>query len=60
MRDLQGSRSIDNLVGAVNELSGASVCHSVLVETGESRECHVMVRREIVTLFGDFYQFTFY
>ena len=35
MRDLQGSRSIDNLVGAVNELSGASVCHSVLVETGE-------------------------
>lgn len=34
MRDLQGSRSIDNLVGAVNELSGASACYSVLVETG--------------------------
>ena len=34
VRDL-GSRSIDNLVGAVNELSGADACYSVLVETGE-------------------------
>jgi len=33
VRDLS-SRSIDNLVGAVNELSGADVCYSVLVETG--------------------------
>jgi len=29
-----GSRSIDNLVGAVGELSGAENCFSVLVETG--------------------------
>ena len=29
-----GSRSIDNLVGAVGELSGAESCYSVLVETG--------------------------
>jgi len=28
------SRSIDNLVGAVGELSGADCCYSVLVETG--------------------------
>ena len=37
VRDLS-SRSIDNLVGAVNELSGADVCYSVLVETGEIRK----------------------
>ena len=35
VRDLS-SRSIDNLVGAVNELSGADACYSVLVETGET------------------------
>ena len=29
-----GSRSIDKLVGAVGELSGADCCYSVLVETG--------------------------
>eukprot|EP00092_Neocalanus_flemingeri_P084066 GFUD01105576.1.p1 GENE.GFUD01105576.1~~GFUD01105576.1.p1 ORF type:complete len:393 (+),score=141.71 GFUD01105576.1:122-1300(+) len=29
------SRSIDNLVGAVGELSGAESCYSVLVETGQ-------------------------
>ena len=34
VRDLS-SRSIDNLVGAVTELSGADACYSVLVETGE-------------------------
>ena len=34
VRDLS-SRSIDNLVGAVNELSGADACYSVLVETGK-------------------------
>jgi len=33
LQDL-GSRSIDNLVGAVGELSGADCCYSVLVETG--------------------------
>jgi len=33
LQDL-GSRSIDNLVGAVGELSGADSCYSVLVETG--------------------------
>ena len=29
-----GSRSIDNLVGSVGDLSGAERCYSVLVETG--------------------------
>jgi len=33
LQDL-GSRSIDKLVGAVGELSGADCCYSVLVETG--------------------------
>lgn len=30
----QNSRSIDNLIGAIGELNGATSCYSVLVETG--------------------------
>ena len=51
VRDLS-SRSIDNLVGAVNELSGADACYSVLVETGKTRKIIIEPKLTIVCIRG--------